>query len=46
MMGSRPRFGSSPGEIEIMSLDQFNAFISKERAINAEIVQLIGYQAQ
>jgi tripartite-type tricarboxylate transporter receptor subunit TctC len=34
------------GEIEIMSVDQFNAFIAKERAINAEIVKLIGYQPQ
>jgi tripartite-type tricarboxylate transporter receptor subunit TctC len=34
------------GEVEIMSVDQFNAFIAKERAINAEIVKLIGYQPQ
>ena len=34
------------GETEIMGLDQFNAFIAKERALNAEIVKLIGYQPQ
>ena len=29
-----------------MSLDQFNAFIAKERVLNAEIVKLIGYKPQ
>ena len=29
-----------------MSVDQFNAFIKKERDLNAEIVKLIGYQPQ
>lgn len=31
-------------QAETMSVDQFNAFIAKERALNAEIVKLIGYQ--
>ncbi len=44
--GLKTKIRQLGGEIEIMSLDQFNAFISKERAINAEIVKLIGYQAQ
>ena len=34
------------GEIEIMSVDQFNAFIKQERDLNSEIVKLIGYQPQ
>jgi tripartite-type tricarboxylate transporter receptor subunit TctC len=32
------------GEIEIMGVDQFNAFIKSERDLNAEIVKLIGYK--
>ena len=34
------------GEVELMSVDEFNAFIKKERTVNAEIVKLIGYQPQ
>jgi tripartite-type tricarboxylate transporter receptor subunit TctC len=34
------------GEIETMSVDQFNAYIQKERDLNAEIVKLIGYKPQ
>jgi tripartite-type tricarboxylate transporter receptor subunit TctC len=34
------------GEVDIMSVDQFNAFIKNERDLNAEIVKLIGYQPQ
>lgn len=34
------------GEPELMSVDQFNDFIKKERTLNAEIVKLIGYKPQ
>lgn len=34
------------GEVAIMSVDQFNDFISKERTANAEIVKLIGYKPE
>ena len=34
------------GEVEDMSVDQFNAFLAKERAVNAAIVKMIGYQPQ
>lgn len=34
------------GEVETMSVDDFNAFIKKERTDNAEIVKLIGFQPQ
>ena len=34
------------GEQELMSVDQFNAFIAKERDLNAQIVKLINYQPQ
>lgn len=34
------------GEPEPMSVDEFNAFIKKEREVNAEIVKLIGYKPQ
>ena len=44
--GLKAKIRQLGGEIEIMSLDRFNAFISKERDINAAIVKLIGYQAQ
>lgn len=34
------------GEVEPMSVDQFNAFIAKERDLNAKIVKLIHYKPQ
>lgn len=34
------------GEIEVMGVDQFNAFIKSERDLNAEIVKLIGFKPQ
>ena len=34
------------GEVEVMSVDESNAFIKAERTVNAEIVKLIGYQPQ
>lgn len=34
------------GEIDIMGVDQFNAFIKSEREVNAQIVKLIGYKPQ
>ena len=34
------------GEVELMSVDEFNEFIGKEREVNAEIVKLIGYKPQ
>lgn len=34
------------GEVETMSVDQFNDFIAKERAANADIVKLIHYTPQ
>lgn len=34
------------GEVETMTADQFNEFISKERKANAEIVKLINFQPQ
>ena len=42
--GLKTKIRQLGGEVEIMSVDQFNAFIAKERAINADIVKLIGYQ--
>jgi tripartite-type tricarboxylate transporter receptor subunit TctC len=42
--GLKTKIRQLAGEVETMSVDQFNAFIVKERAINAEIVKLIGYQ--
>jgi tripartite-type tricarboxylate transporter receptor subunit TctC len=32
------------GETELMSVDQFNAFIAKEREVNAAIVKMIGFK--
>ena len=34
------------GEIEVMSTQQFNAFIKQERDVNTEIVKLIGFRPQ
>jgi len=42
--GLKTKIRQLGGEVETMSVDQFNAFIVKERAINAGIVKLIGYQ--
>ena len=42
--GLKTKIRQFAGEVETMSVDQFNTFIVKERAINAEIVKLIGYQ--
>ena len=42
--GLKTKIRQLGGEVETMSIDQFNAFIAKERAINADIVKLIGYQ--
>jgi tripartite-type tricarboxylate transporter receptor subunit TctC len=42
--GLKTKIRQLAGEVETMSVDQFNTFIVKERAINAEIVKLIGYQ--
>ena len=42
----RSRISQLGGEVETMSVDQFNAFIDKERNSNAEIVKLIGYKPQ
>ena len=42
--GLKTKIRQLGGEVETMSVDQFNAFIAKERAINADIVKLIGYQ--
>lgn len=42
--GLKTKIRQLGGEVETMSVDQFNAFIAKERAINAGIVKLIGYQ--
>jgi tripartite-type tricarboxylate transporter receptor subunit TctC len=42
----RSRIGQLGGEIETMSVDEFNAFIDKERNANAEIVKLIGFKPQ
>jgi tripartite-type tricarboxylate transporter receptor subunit TctC len=44
--GLKTKISQLGGEVETMSLDQFNAFIAKERAVNAEIVKLIGYKPQ
>jgi tripartite-type tricarboxylate transporter receptor subunit TctC len=44
--GLKKKIRDLGGETEIMGLDQFNAFIAKERTLNAEIVKLIGYQPQ
>jgi tripartite-type tricarboxylate transporter receptor subunit TctC len=42
--GLKTKIRQLGGEVETMSVDQFNAFIAKERAVNAGIVKLIGYQ--
>ena len=42
----RSRISQLGGEIETMSVDEFNAFIDKERNSNAEIVKLIGFKPQ
>ena len=42
--GLKTKIRQLGGEVETMSVDEFNAFIAKERAINADIVKLIGYQ--
>jgi tripartite-type tricarboxylate transporter receptor subunit TctC len=42
----RSRIGQLGGEIETMSVDEFNAFIAKERNANAAIVKLIGFKPQ
>jgi tripartite-type tricarboxylate transporter receptor subunit TctC len=42
--GLKTKIRQLGGEVETMSIDEFNAFIAKERAINADIVKLIGYQ--
>jgi tripartite-type tricarboxylate transporter receptor subunit TctC len=39
----RSKINQLGGEVEIMSVDEFNAFIDKERNVNAEIVKLIGF---
>jgi tripartite-type tricarboxylate transporter receptor subunit TctC len=39
----RSKINQLGGEVEIMSVDEFNAFIDKERNANAEIVKLIGF---
>jgi tripartite-type tricarboxylate transporter receptor subunit TctC len=44
--GLKTKIRMLSGEIETMSLDQFNAFLAKERLLNAEIVKLIGYKPQ
>jgi tripartite-type tricarboxylate transporter receptor subunit TctC len=44
--GLRTKIRQLGGEIEVLSVEQFNAFIARERAVNAEIVKLIGYQPQ
>jgi tripartite-type tricarboxylate transporter receptor subunit TctC len=44
--GLKTKIRQLGGEVETMSVDQFNAFIAKERAVNAEIVKMIGYQPQ
>src|SRR5437764_6810245 len=44
--GLQTKIAQLGGEIETMSVGQFNDFIAKERAVNAGIVQLIGYQPQ
>jgi tripartite-type tricarboxylate transporter receptor subunit TctC len=40
------RISQLGGEVETMSVDEFNAFIDKERISNADIVKLIGYKPQ
>jgi tripartite-type tricarboxylate transporter receptor subunit TctC len=42
--GLKTKIRQLGGEVETMLVDQFNAFIAKERAVNAGIVKLIGYQ--
>lgn len=42
----RAKIAAMGGDVEDMSLDQFNAFIAKERDSNAVIVKMIGYQPQ
>ena len=42
----RSRIGQLGGKIETMLVDEFNAFIDKERNANAEIVKLIGFNPQ
>jgi len=42
--GLKTKIRQLGGEVETMSVDEFNGFIAKERAINADIVKLIGYQ--
>jgi tripartite-type tricarboxylate transporter receptor subunit TctC len=42
--GLKTKIRQLGGEVETMSVDEFNAFIAKERAINAGIVKLIEYQ--
>ena len=42
----RSRIGQLGGKIETMLVDEFNAFIDKERNSNAEIVKLIGFKPQ
>jgi tripartite-type tricarboxylate transporter receptor subunit TctC len=44
--GLKTKIRQLGGEVETISVDQFNAFIAKERAVNAEIVTMIGYQPQ
>jgi tripartite-type tricarboxylate transporter receptor subunit TctC len=42
----RSRISQLGGEVETMSLDEFNTFIDRERNSNADIVKLIGYKPQ
>ena len=42
--GLKTKIRQLGGEVETLSVDEFNGFIAKERAINADIVKLIGYQ--
>lgn len=42
----KSKIGLLGGEVETMTVDQFNSFISKERIANAEIVKLINFQPQ
>jgi tripartite-type tricarboxylate transporter receptor subunit TctC len=42
----RAKIKNLGGDIDIMSVDQFNAFIKSERDLNAEIVKMINYRPQ
>jgi tripartite-type tricarboxylate transporter receptor subunit TctC len=42
----KAKLGLLGGELDLMSVDQFNAFIAKERDLTAEIVKRINYQPQ